>query len=347
VAQVPGGDADAGRASSSDPALFGRLVALGQAFSLGEALSKNAAQAEAHLARLCEEGRKLRERPAVPEPGSRERDAAQFMADLVDYEMPLHDPPGRLHLPDALRARVGSYGADWLTRVSDADLAGLDFAWLDALAQYDHWTVLAAGRLRDRQPDNAFLEPIPNYASLMAWAKLRYALALRQGGDLLAASAQVRHLAELIHSQQLLISEMVANAIYKLDARAREVVAASGGDVSRWGALDLDQLDRARRVSRAAMYFTYPGVSPDVVQRAVQCMHSPCVALLEGAGANRSFGHHGATDNLPLLRDLSRGRGCDATLFDRMVAGRELAAGEALEIAAQEMDGQIGKFLGD
>jgi hypothetical protein len=141
--------------------------------------------------RLCEETRKLRERPVLPNRSGREGDAAEFMAPLMDYEKPLDDPPGRLHLSDELRKRIGSYGQDWPAKITDRDLAGLDFAWMQALAQYDHWTLLGAGRLRNLPGNDFFNEPIPNYLSLQLWSKLRYALALRRG-DLLAASADVR-----------------------------------------------------------------------------------------------------------------------------------------------------------
>lgn len=338
------GEADAG-VRVANPALFGGVVAFRNSFAIGETLNRNAAAAEAYLGKLCEETDRLREQPAMREPSTRAQDAAQFMAPLMDYEKPLDEPPGRLHLPDELRQRIREYGPDWLTRITDRDLAGLDFAWLRALAQFDHWTVLSAGRLRDVKADNAFQFPIPNYSSVIVWAKLRAALALRHG-DLAASSAEVRHLADLIRSQQFLLSEMVAIQIYKDDARARLVAAEAGADVSGWDALDVAQLDRQRAATFASIYFTYPGVEADTVRRAMDCMPSPCSALIEGAAANRSLGSFGATDNLQVVRDLSSARGCEQALFDRVVAARQLSAGEAAEIASSELDGRIEKFLG-
>jgi hypothetical protein len=201
---------DAGQLASRSPVMFGRAVTLVQSFALGEALSKNAANADAYVDRLCAESRNFREWPALR--SSRTRDAAAFTAPLIDYEKPLDDPPGRLHLPDELRERITSYGSEWPTRITDGDLAGLDFSWMAAIAQFDHWTVLGAGRLRDVPVRNVFRDPIPNYVSLMLWSKLRFALGFRRG-ELAAASAEVRHLADLIQSQGILLAEMVAVAL--------------------------------------------------------------------------------------------------------------------------------------
>ena len=238
---------DAGTKIGGNPALFGSVVALRNSFALGEALSKNAAAADAYVDKLCDEASKLREKPALREPSRHERE--------------------------------------------------------------------------------------------------RFALALRRG-DLPAASAEVRHLADLIRSQQLLISELVAILIYKNDARARAVAASAGADLSGWDALDVDQLDRQRSATFASMYFTYPGVDAETVKKAADCMPSPCSALIEGASANRSFGSFGTADNLQLVRELSAARGCEPALLDLVVGARELPAGEAVEMAAKDLDGQIAKYLG-
>jgi len=266
------------------------------------------------------------------------------MAPLIDYEMPLHDPPGRLHLPDDLTGRIRAYDADWISRITDRDLAGFDFSWLPALAQFDHWSVLGAGRLRDYKPGDFFREPIPNYLSLQLWSKLRYALGLRRG-DLAAASAEVRHLADLLRTQGILIAEMIAVALYRLDARARDAAAAAGFDVSAWVAPDPDQLLRHRETMFAGMFFTYPGVDSETVKKAVECLPSPCPALLEGVGANHAFGAYGSSDNLQLVRELALKHGCEEAIMERAVLSAQLRAGDAFEIFNSEIDAQIPKHM--
>jgi hypothetical protein len=332
--------------AKGNPALFGKLVALGQGLELGEALARNARMADAYVDKLCEEGRKLREHPALPDSSSHDRDAAEFMAPLVDYETPLDDPPGRLHVAEALADRLKSYGADWPTKISDRDLEGLDFGWMSALQRFDHWSLLGAGRLREQPAlfDDLSRLPIPNYFSLQQWSKLRLAAAYRRG-DLAQASAEVRHLADLTRSQDILIADMVAVAMVRLDARAREVAVAKDLDTAGWPEADPDQLDRHRRIALASLYFTYPGVKPETVRKAASCMPSPCSALLEGAGANRTFGPYGGVDNLDLVSDLAREHGCESATLDRVRRTKELTASEALTSGADDLAQQIPKFF--
>lgn len=319
---------------------------MGQGFTFGEALDKNAANADKYLDRLCEESAKLRDHPPIQPLEGRAHDAAQFMVDLIDYEKPLDQPPGRLHLPDELAQRLGPLGpqgnaADWGVRITSADLAALDFSWLTALAQFDHWTVLSAGRLRDFPANDFFSTPIPNYISLTQWAKLRFALARRRG-DHAAASAEVRHLAGLLRTQDLLISEMIAVALYRTDDAARRFAAAAGADVSGWPPADLEALDRFRQVAFASMYFTYPGIKPETLRKAVGCMITSCTSLIEGAGANRAFGSY-ASDNLQLVLDLAAKRGCEPAMLTRAAATDEVPAAKALEILGDDLETQIPK----
>ena len=343
--QPPGSSATAQKPGGGDPALFGKLVALGQGLTLAEALQKNASEADTYVDKLCEETRKLREKPPLPDEPGAEHDAAAFMAPLMDYEPPLDKPPGRLHLRAELAERLKSYGPDWPMRITDSDLRGLDFRWLAELGQYDHWTLLGAGRLRDLPPGNLFTEAIPNYWHLMFWVKLRYALAFRRA-DLPAAVREARHLAMLVHTQRILLAESVANAMGRFESRAREVATASGADVTWWDAPAADQLDRQRRASFASIYFSYPGVSEATLRKAADCAPSACVMLIEGATANRTFGAYGATDNLELIGSLVERYGCEAAVLERIRQSRELPAPEALEALQDDLGEQIAKHLG-
>lgn len=332
-------------AAGDQPALFGKLVGMGQGLALSEALAKNAANADAYVDKLCDEARKLREHPALPQHDERNRDAANFMEPLIDYEKPLDDPPGRLRLPEARRERLASYGTEWPAKLTLADLAGLDFGWMTEALQYDHWTLLTAGRLRVLPVQgNTFNDPIPNYLSLMQWSKLRLGLGLRRG-DVLAASKEVRHLADLIRTQHILIAEMIAVAVYGVDAHARRAAVAAGQDVSAWPVVDDDQRLRHRRATFGSMYFAYPGVSPATVRRAVACMPSPCPALLEGASANRAFGAFASVDNFALVGELARERGCESAVLERIALSKQVSAAEALEQVADDLDQQIPKYF--
>ena len=325
------------------PSSFGPLVALGQGYAFAEALQKNAAHAEAYIDKLCAESAKLREKGPMKPPQSRSADAAEYMAPLVDFEKPFDQPPGRLHLSEELRQHLtAGPGTDWGAKITDADLAALDFSWLTALARFDHWTVMSAGRLKAYTTDDFFSFPIPNYISLMQWAKLRYALARRRG-DHASASAEVRHLADLIRSNNLLIAEAIAVALYRIDAGARE--AAAGADIPDWPALDGSLLDTQRHVAFASMYFTYPGVKPETLRRAMQCVPMPCVALVEGVGANKAFGSYGG-DNLAVVTELAASNGCEKALIGIATSSRDLPAADAIQRMGDDLYAQIPRHLG-
>jgi hypothetical protein len=314
------------------PPLFGPLVAMGQGITLAALLNENAANADKYVDQFCEGTKKLQaDHPAGGDPGT-QSDAAQFMAPLMDYEKPLDEPPGKLHLAQPFRDRISGYHQDWPTLITDQDLAGLDFSWLTALQQFDHWSLFGAGRLRDVAPGNSFEDPIPNYSSLLYWTRLRYALALRKG-DLAQASSDVLHLANLIRSQALLLGDMVAVALVRQDAHMRASVLASGGDVSRWPAPDVNELQSYRQLDFASIYFTYPGVSEATLRKAVDCMPSLCTALNEGAAANHAIGAYVDADNLELIASLSQQHGCDPGSIERARKSQQLSPLDALTSA--------------
>ncbi|HEY2031502.1 MAG TPA: hypothetical protein VGH20_20060 [Myxococcales bacterium] len=314
---------------------------MGQKLTLGEALAKNAANAEKYVDKFCSEAEKLRAKPTMP-PAGASADAAPFMAGRVDYEKPLDLPHGSLYLPEELRTRLRA--ADWISKVTDADLAGRDFSWMAALGKFDHWSLLGAGRLRDYADNDVLHGPIPNYSSLVGWAKLRYALALRQG-DAAAASLEVRHLADLIRSQGILIGEMVAIHIYRFDVPARQAAAAAGQDVSRWIAPDLDDLQRQRELGFAALDFGYPGVDAATLRKAMSCAVAPCTALVEAVAVTKSLRGASVSDNLDVLNQLASERGCPADVLSRLNGTHEMATAEALEVVSDDLPVDLPKRL--
>jgi hypothetical protein len=97
----------------------------------------------------------------------------------------------------------------------------------------------------------------------------------------------------------------------------------------------------------ASMYFTYPGVSEATLRKASACVTSPCSALLEGAGASRQFRAYAATSNLALIEELIKTNHCEGPLLTRFAKGRELPAGEALQVLADDVEQVIPKMFGN
>jgi hypothetical protein len=307
--------------------IAGAMISMGQKLALGEAIAQNAANAEKYVDQFCEENAKLSPLPAA----GTSADAAAFMAPRMDYEKPLDQPPGSLHLPDELRARLRD--PNWLTKVSDADLQR-DFSWMTELAQFDHWSLLGAGRLRDHVLTDAPHASIPNYSSVIGWAKLRYALAVRRS-DLAQAQIEVRHFADLMRSQGILMAEACALLIYGLEAQ-----------VQAPGAFDAAELKRRKDLDFAAIDFADPGVDPSVARKAMECARAPCVAMAEAVVMNKSLSAAAGGDNLAMLNELASARGCQADLFERINGTREYQTAEALSELAGDLPQEIPRRLG-
>ncbi|MBS2023913.1 MAG: hypothetical protein JST92_16030 [Deltaproteobacteria bacterium] len=339
---MPSAEPQGARARSADGGTvdFGKLNALHNTVEVARRLAANAKNADEYVDRFCEQVRRLHEKPGMPDPTGNERDAAEFMAPRTDYEAPLDKPPGSLHLNDELRARLNGYGADSMLKITEQDVQGLDFTWMTQLLAFDHWTLLTAGKLKDWSFEDWFNSPIPNYSTLSWYAKMRFAMALRHG-DLLQASREVRHLADLERTQGIVIGEMVAIATYGVDQRARELAAAAGKDVTGWPVIEQDTLRLQRQMSFGSFYFAYPGVKPETVRKVAGCMPAPCEALNEAAGANKVLGAYAETNNLDLIGELAKAKGCEQAVLDRARTAKELTSGEALDELLDDLDQQI------
>ncbi len=318
---------------------------MGQGITLSKLLADNAVAADREVDKFCDRAQALRDQPLGPQPG-KDRDAALYLASRVDYAEPFDQPPGALALPRPLRARFVEYQQDWLTRITDADLAGLDFSWMAALAQFDHWSLSGDPRYLRPPPGNPYAQPVPDYLELLYWAKLRYAAAAR-AGDWSAAYAQVNQLATLIRSQQILLAQVFANMMLALGEKARPLALQSGADISADIPVDVDQLLSLSRLDRASLYFTYPGVSDETMTRALRCAPAPCLALLEGAGSNRALGMYVESDHFALIERLAQQLGCELGPIERMGQSSQLDPGEAIDSIAPNLSGQLDRLLGD
>lgn len=302
VVRAPGG-VDAGLADGGSLDEF--IDAVGKQ-SVLQFLADNAATAEKHVDRYCAETKDLVSRKELVAP-PRERDAAVYMAGRTDWE---GGRIGLLHLPDSIVQRMGNPPGAW--RQAGPDLyAGLDFGWMTELLQFDHWSLLGAGPLRDKAEVNFFEEILPNYMPLMSWSKLRLLKGVHEG-NLAQASVEVRHLAELIGSTGSLVGEMVRVSIYNLERLVWEDV---GRPVPE-GLPSRDDGGRLRNSAFAGLYLLYPGVPRAVKEKALKCIPMRCAALIEGIGVTASLRHlvPGAQEELDWLLTQTP---CDSALAAR------------------------------
>jgi hypothetical protein len=261
------------------------LKTLQSLFDLSKLLEKNAALAEANVDRYCAETSKLPkhvfdDRPDGGWPRGSGGDAAYLMEPLVTWNT--HPPrEGLLALPPALSDRVRAVGTDWPTALTARDAAGLDFSWIAQLQGYDHWSLATVGAVADTAGAiDPLWSPIPDYSVLTAYAKLRLVQALGQG-DTAPALGQVRHLANIVASNGIIIAQIQAARLISLE---QPFLAATGADPSpgpNADVLDSEWLKRFRDLSLAGAEFAFPGVDDAVFKKAMTCVPSPCATISE------------------------------------------------------------------
>jgi hypothetical protein len=259
------------------------LKTLQSLFDLSKLLEKNAALAEMNVDRYCAETSKLPKHVFDDLPdGGQQRDAAYLMEPLVTWNT--HPPrEGLLALPPALVDRIRAAGTDWPTALTARDAAGLDFSWMAQLQGYDDWSLATVGAVADTASTiDPLWSPIPDYGVLTAYAKLRLVQALQQG-DTAAALAQVRHLANIVASNGILIAQIQAARLISLEqpflaatARPEDPPPDSNAPV-----LDSAWLKRFRDLSLAGAEFALPGVDDAVFKKAMACVPDPCATISE------------------------------------------------------------------
>lgn len=282
---APPEEAPAAPPSARTANLVEQLVALHAIASQAEVsafLERNAATAAEMVDAYCAAAEALPKRPSPPPEPPPSRDAAPFLAPLLDWETPKRQ--GSLHLPDALLAQTR--GERWFEAIPAAE-AQRDFGWLRALEGYDHWSLPPHVRQPDEGPDE--LVEIPSYVQLRSWLKLRWVRALGDG-DLLDASRQAGHVRALLQKQGLLIAVMISIALEQDERTIFELALARGVQVPGWAPRGADELAEQRRLDRYGYAFLLPGVDPAVAKRALDCAPTPCAALVEGAWQHASLG---------------------------------------------------------
>lgn len=144
-------------------------------------------------------------------PSPSDRDGGAVLNDLVPYS-PAGTSTPALALPAKLLEQLRR--EDWLTSPEIAS-DNLDYRWLTELGGYDHWNLWNAPRVKGTGPYGFTEATLPNFLVFPSWAKLR----LREGqrrGELEVARAEIRHLARILASTELMIGVVVAAKLVDL-----------------------------------------------------------------------------------------------------------------------------------
>lgn len=277
-------------------------------------LAANAKRATEELDRYCELNAKLKKDPLFPDPPGA-RNAAVFMASRVDWEGTT-GRWGTLHLPDTIRAHVGP-GTEWLLTVTDTDLAGLDFSWMKQLRAFDVWTFAGDGAA-DEHRHAAITVNLPNFVSLQAQTKLRFARAYRDG-DWSDAVLEVRHLAHLLHTMNISVPEAIGTSLLRIERRAREQATRLGVDLSSLPPLpELATVEAHFITSARTGWFVAPGVPEAVRRRALECSAGQCTTAFEGMSLQSSLRPWAPPGSMESFLEDIRQLGCDTAMLERL-----------------------------
>jgi len=238
-----------------------------------------AADAERMLPTYLRLGAALDEHPffAAKHPGS---DAGPWLNPRMSWDGGASPAGSELTLPDGLADRLREWGDTWTEHAADIDWSSLDFAWMRAVADYGFWSILPGGPLEHLEHPRFGSMPLPSFIALQTWAKLRL-LAARQKGDHGIASRELRQVAWLCHSTELLIGSMVAVAILGLERRAYVSALAGKVEVGAWKPFDEEWIADARAVGFAAPGFANPMIGDALVERARVVKAARCSGLTE------------------------------------------------------------------
>lgn len=186
-------------------------------------------------------------------------------------------PARPLALPSDLVQQIRGYRKEWATHAADVNTSALDFSWMKGLHRCDRWDLLS-GRGRDAYSEQTRL-PL-QLGTARTWAQLRLLRGLAEG-DLPEASRDVRQLAWLLYSTELVLGGMYAASVLELEGEAWAASGTPGG-----APMPAEQIERLRRVLLGGLVFMSPVVPRPISARAYSPQEAPvglCAQLGERA----------------------------------------------------------------
>jgi hypothetical protein len=159
------------------------------------------------------------------------KDAGPFLNPRIGWEDVVSDVPAKaayekymaslgtakvtkLTVPTETAEKLKSLGPDYYKKANEIDLKSIDFGWLKELQQYDFWNTEDNSPLAYLEKFDFTQNPIPNFVSLIAWAKLRLVKGVQER-NVKSAIDETVHLGRLLHSTETLIGAVSSIAVLK------------------------------------------------------------------------------------------------------------------------------------
>ncbi|MGE4131680.1 MAG: hypothetical protein AB7F86_08575 [Bdellovibrionales bacterium] len=187
-----------------------------------------------------------------------------------------------------------AWNADWLHAKIPLALQNVDLNWIHHLHSYDHWDLFVHGPNAKyigprAKPINPYSVPIADMSFLGTAAKLHLRTSL-ENHEIIRALKDVRHLARLTYTTEVLIGSMVAVSLLKIERAAYEEAVRRGllvGDEFEvFDANDLDKMKTTLWVAAGFANLTSPGaIQRTFLNRNEAWPVGSCAALAEASQA--------------------------------------------------------------
>lgn len=217
-------------------------------------------------------------------------DAGPFLNPRVSWNGPHAKEPllKDLHLAADLTAEIDAWKDTWMEHADDKRLVTLDFSWMRNLHRFDHWDIhkTCTGCIDSGiETLDVFSYRVPNYKNLRHWAKLRLLKGLKDK-DLWQAARDVRQLARLLVSQEVLISAIASQGFYKLELSIFDFAKKQRLTTpAEWQPLSKETLDKSFRVcATVSRLFTPLGSQEvfDAIFKSKEHFYCKCNGMAEG-----------------------------------------------------------------
>lgn len=186
---------------------------------------------------------------------------------------------GPFEIPKELKDKIANQDEAWL-KLDVAEIpSSLDFSWFKRLLDYDHWE-LNTGEKKSSMRGIAWNQPTADLTTLFAWTKL-YLLKSRNERSLIEASVHIRKLAQLLFSNENLVSAIGVAYILDIENQAYKAWTKDGYIISDWKTYPERETERIKRFIMALPEFLQPSLDKEGLQKFDQLKLGKCIAVTE------------------------------------------------------------------
>jgi hypothetical protein len=171
-------------------------------------------------------------------------DAAPLLLAHIRYA---NDRKTPAPVPEALREQMAGGDGGWFGDPFSLDVKGIDTSWMSGLGEFGFFDIEGPGTPLEHVPFDPVKDDMPSFIDLQSFAKVRLTQGL-QSGDARPAAKEVRELARLCFTTEILVGEMIGVALLGIERHARDEAVKLNQDVSGWTAVSQEDQQSLKRL---------------------------------------------------------------------------------------------------